>query len=93
MGTWAVAVYSEVMWGRRASRQFVSLSTFYINFMLCPDLSMYKIWRFGFFCFFLFLFFPIIKQLRGAEGMAYQLRSLAALPEDLGLIPGTPNCL
>lgn len=35
---------------------------------------------------------PIIKQLRGAEGMAYQLRSLAALPEYLGLIPGTPNC-
>lgn len=35
---------------------------------------------------------PIIKQLRGAEGMAYQLRSLTALSEDLGLIPGTPNC-
>lgn len=39
------------------------------------------------------MFFPpIIKQLRGAEGIAYQLRSLAALSETLGLIPGTRNC-
>lgn len=34
-------------------------------------------------------FLPIKKQLRRAEEMAYQLSSLAALPEDLGSVPIT----
>ena len=54
--------------------------------MVCPDLNMCKIslsikvWIF---------FFQLKKQLRGAGEMAYQLGSLAALPEYLGSIPNT----
>lgn len=43
-----------------------------------------------------FFFFQPEKQLRGAGEMAYQLGSLAALPEYLGSVPIThtaaPNC-
>lgn len=42
-------------------------------------------------------FFQLKKQLRGAGEMAYQLGSLAALPEYLGSIPNTHiaahNCM
>lgn len=44
-----------------------------------------------------FFFFQLKKQLRGAGEMAYQLGSLAALPEYLGSIPNTHiaahNCM
>jgi hypothetical protein len=37
----------------------------------------------------IFLWFILTHKLRGAGEMAQQLRTLAALPEDLGLVPRT----
>lgn len=60
--------------------------------MVCPDLHARARHLRG-----LDFFFPIKKQLREAGEAAYQLRTLAALPEDLESTPSTHmaahNCL